>query len=63
MAVMQQSVEDRRRHDWIAAHATSFADRAVAGDQHQVAFVAAQYQPKELMRGVGLERQIAEPTR
>src|SRR5215472_2242142 len=35
-------------------------DRAVAGDQQRAALVAPRHQLEEQMRGVGLERQIAE---
>src|SRR3546814_744335 len=41
LAVVQQAIEDRGGDDGIAEHAAPFPDRAVAGDQHAAALVAA----------------------
>src|SRR5918996_909469 len=60
VAVMEEAVEDRRRHHRIAEHRPPLADRTVARDQHAAALVAPRDQLEEQVRGVGLERQVAE---
>jgi len=57
---MQQPVEDRGGDDGVSEHAAPLADRAIAGDQHAAALVAARHQLEEQMRRIGLERQVAE---
>jgi hypothetical protein len=59
MAVVKQPVRDRGRHHGIE-HGTPLTDRTVAGDQHAAAFVAARDELEKEMRGIGLERQVAE---
>jgi hypothetical protein len=36
---VQETVEDRRRHDGIAEHGAPLADRAIAGEQETAALV------------------------
>lgn len=56
MAVVEQSVKDRRSDDRIAEDGTPFADGAVARQQHVAALVAPQHQLEEQVRGIGAER-------
>jgi hypothetical protein len=60
VAVVQEPVKDGGGDDGVAEHRAPLADRAVAGDQQAAALVAARDQLEEQVRGVGLERQVAE---
>src|SRR5690606_12208896 len=60
LAVMEQAIEDRGRHHGIAEDAAPLADRAIAGDEHAAALVAARDELEEEVRGFGLEWEIAE---
>ena len=57
---VEQAVEDGGGEDGIAEHGVPLADRAVGGDEQAAALVAARDELEEQMRGVGLERQVAE---
>ena len=60
LAVVQEPVEDGGGHHRVSEHRVPLADAAVRGDQHRPPLVAPRDQLEEQMRGVGLERQLAE---
>ena len=60
VAVVEQAIEDRGRHDRVAEYRSPFADRPVGGHKHGAALVASADQLEEQMRGIGLERQVAQ---
>ena len=60
MAVVHQSIEDRRCHHLIAEHLVPFLHRAVGADQHTALFVAAGDQLEEQVPRLGFERQVAQ---
>jgi hypothetical protein len=60
VAVVQQPIEDRRRHDWIGEHRSPLGDAPVRRDQHGAGLIAPADQLQEQMRRVGLERQVTE---
>ena len=60
VAVVEQSIEDGGRDDGIAKDRAPFSHGPVGGHEHGAALIAAADELEEQMRGVGLERQIAE---
>ena len=60
MAVVHQSIEDRRRHHLIAKHLVPFLHRAVGADKHTALLVAAGDQLEEQVPRLGFERQVAQ---
>lgn len=60
VAMMKQAVEDGGGHHRVSKDLAPFADGAVAGDEHAAALVAARHKLEEEVRGVWLERQVAE---
>src|SRR5437879_12948534 len=60
LAMVEQAIEDRRRHDGIAEHGSPLADRTIAGEQEAAALVAARDELEEEMGGLGLEGKVAD---
>ena len=60
VTVVEQAVEDGGRYYGVAEHGAPFADGAVRGHQHGAALVATADELEEQVRGIRLERQIAE---
>lgn len=60
MAVVHQSIENRRCHHLIAEHLVPFLHWAVGADQHTALLVAAGDQLEEQVCRIGLQRQVAQ---
>jgi isopentenyl phosphate kinase len=60
MAVVQQAIENRRRHHLVAEHLPPLLDGAVGADQHTALLVASGDQLEEQMSRLRLQRQVAQ---
>src|SRR6478609_8271417 len=57
---LEQPIKECCRHHGIAEHRPPFTDRAIGGDEHGAALVTSADQLEEQVRGIWLERQVAE---